>query len=178
MGNYQVIALTNGYVESNSTAWLIMTAMNNAVKFKTPQDAIQSLAAEMWIKYQHDKGLIGHYANECCQKQDPKARFCNVCGKSTKKKGFDRDDFQEFIVELFGTDNDSYGADCHFKDDYDTEDNAQWAAAGWPSQAALKNPKGVVIVNEYAEKVLAEALDPKITGLTEKERKWFLTTKF
>lgn len=81
---YQAIALKNGYVESNSTSWLIYQTTYTE-PFKSKKEAIISLATYLFFKHQIDSG----------------------------KQNISFDSWCFFISKIFKLNNDSYGYHTH-----------------------------------------------------------------
>jgi hypothetical protein len=176
---YHTIALFTGYVESNSVTSLIMTSTNK--KFDSQKDAVTSLASELYEKHKVDSGALDDGALSdlaCCAKHiEAGAAFCSTCGYRLYQKKFDDFSFSNFVGSLIGRDNDSWGANAIYSDDYSTEDGVQWDYIEGLSKA-LDDPDGVITIREYGERVMCQALDPMITGYDDKQRSTFLSGEF
>lgn len=163
---YKAIALAFGYVESNTTAWLIYRA-----EYKTPtsrKEALYSFVEYLWSKFSgenDDHAESRLYKKErCCidfwyknkyptaENKDTfqKPTVCGTCGKEydfTWK--FSDDKWEDFLRGIMSSDADSYG-------DHDEAENPY----GWsPWMYRFDVPQHeMVIVGENAEVILSQVL--------------------
>jgi len=153
-GRYRLVMMTCGYVESNTTSWLIFTTHDG--HFATAAEAVIELALDMYAKFEEDV-LSTEYVfhKDCCKVEiagNVAAVFCSKCGTRIKVKEFDPEEFMEYVRSLHSTTCDSYG---------ESEGTANRSFAFWPWRAneiigAAKDE--VVMIAENGEVVLLHAL--------------------
>lgn len=187
---YRAIALSFGYVESNTTSWLVYHAEVHTPS--TRKEALQSLVAYLWDKYvkqsneSHEFGLGYQLGNKCCQRHwldtkyipDPekpgwnKKREvdpirCPTCEmKYPVTWEFNEEDWQEYLWDLHRSDCNSYG-------EHDWADNPN----GWsPWMYSFDVPQHqMVIIGEHAEITLTTVLyelHPELVSKEEDSNYW------
>lgn len=163
---YRAIALAFGYVESNTTAWLIYRAEHPG--FSTRRAALQSLVTYLWNKFSmeknesHEFNLGYHYGDKCCQRfwldtkyvnherREVDPTHCGTCGSKYKKTWtFDEENWQEYLRDLITSDCDSYG------DHDDVENPGAWSP--WMYSFDIPQHQMIPIV-ENAEGILTDVL--------------------
>lgn len=174
MINYYLgIALSFGYVESNTTSWLIYHAENKISSSR--REAIHSLVAYLWDKYtkqndeNHEFSLGYSYGSKCCQRHwldtkyvdDPQKQgarkkreinptSCPTCnGEYPTTWTFEEEDWKEYLFDLHHSDCNSYG-------EHEWPDNPY----GWsPWMYSFNIPQHqMVVIGEQAEDILTMAL--------------------
>ena len=156
---YRFIFLKTGFAESNSVSSLIYQCNYFGYEgYDTQKEAITTLAEDLYAKYYDD--CLSTYANRysagsCCNKTlsaNRRAKYCYECGSPLADETFDKEDFQEYIRNLFKLDYNDYG---------DAEDTSTQELRWWPfwnKEFIGADRKTVVIIDENCEYVLTDAL--------------------
>jgi hypothetical protein len=104
------IHISFGYVESSQMAGLNFTCQSG---FKTPEEALVSLANGLYEKYIGDCDFGGkkkRAPNKCCSKAlAKKFDFCPKCGASLRKQDFDVQEYADWLRNLPRETADSWG---------------------------------------------------------------------
>ncbi len=153
-GRYRIVMMSCGYVESNTTSWLIFSTHEGV--FVTAAEATMELALDLFAKYEEDVMSMQYvYHKDCCKAEIAKsleAEYCSKCGTRVKAKEFDPEEFMQYVKGLHRTDCDGYG---------EAEATANRSFAFWPFRAddilgAEKDE--VVFIAENGEVVMLNAL--------------------
>lgn len=157
------IALSFGYVEGNTTSWLIFRS--EEVLPRTRKAALHSLVEYLWDKFQKEQSETDNLNKnhkwdmaKCCQKawakrddQNP-PNNCPTCQASynvENKKSFSISKWHEYLVNLYSSDCNSYG-------EHDWAHNPQgWSP--WEFQFDIPQHQ-MLIVAENAEHIITLAL--------------------
>ncbi len=164
INRYKSIVLSFGYVESNTTAWLIYTAERKLPSSR--KEALESLTEHLYKKYLSDKKDNDDYNNaskthmaRCCQKawknSNRDLSICPKCGANYNAEiinEFDIYDWKNYLRDLMNSDSDSYG--YHYESG-DFEDEYGWSPWQWSFNSSSDE---MVIVAECAEDILTIAL--------------------
>jgi hypothetical protein len=180
---YRTIALSFGYVESNTTSWLIYHAESRAPS--TRQEALYSLVAYLWDKFvkqnneHHDFSLGYSLGNKCCQrywtdtkyvngkKREANPERCPTCeGKYPVTWEFNEEDWQGYLWDLHRSDCNSYG-------EHDWVENP-YGWSPWMYSFAVPQHQ-MVVIGEHAEITLTTILyelHPELVSKEEGSNYW------
>lgn len=187
INRYKSIALSFGYVESNTTAWLIYTAERKLPSSR--KEALESLTEHLWKKYSCEKNQRGYrddmyktHMGRCCQKAwKNSARDlikCPNCGADYNApliNEFDIIDWKDYLYRIMSSDCDSYG--YHY-DCGDFEDEYGWSP--WRFNFST-SPDEMVIINESAEEILTmilARLHPELKSLVNSDDDGYFTDEY
>lgn len=158
---YKYIIMHCGYVENNMTAALIFQCQFfGHPGYSSRKEALTELALDMYAKFYDDylsiyENRYGRDVKKCCREaliSNKEAKFCSECGSQIKDKGFDCEQFMEFVTNLHCTCCDSYG---------EAESTSQRDLCWWPywNDDFIGAPKEEIIyIAENAEMVLLSAM--------------------
>jgi hypothetical protein len=152
-GRYRIVMMSCGYVEGNTTSWLIFSTHSG--RFDTAAEATMELALDLHAKYEEDVLQYRvRFKDKCCQATagNPEHKFCSTCGAPLHEVTFDSDEFMEYVIGLHKTTCDSYGS---------AEDTVNRQFAFWPWRAEDiigAAPDEVVFIAENGELVMLNAL--------------------
>lgn len=173
----QVIALSFGYVESNTTSWLIYQAEGKHPS--TRKEALHSLVEYLWDKYNKETGeskkhldLFKSNMAKCCRtawnKRDTNnppthCPFCEANYNKVIENEFSITEWHEFLTNLHGSCCDNYG-------EHDWPENPY----GWsPWMYDFNIPQNqILIIAENAEVILTQALSkihPELRNLCSED---------
>lgn len=132
---YHTIALSFGYVENNTTSWLIYKSND-----KTPEtrcEALESLVAYLWDKYSnemnksHERSLGYSYGNKCCQRNWLDNKYVNYIKRTENPIScptcnmtypvtwdFDPEEWVDYLRSLHNSIADDYGEHEYVENPY------------------------------------------------------------
>lgn len=156
-GRYRIVMMSCGYVENNTTSWIIFTTFSHRERYETAAEAVIELAKDLYAKYE-DEALLHKSTTleKCCSDGTalglPDRNYCHVCGRRLADETFDAEGFMEYVTGLHSTTSDSFG---------ESEATATRDFAFWPWRAEEIVGAGkdeVVLIGENAERVILDAL--------------------
>lgn len=161
---YKGVALSFGYVESNTTSWLIFTIEGGACP-TTRKEALHTLTEYLYNKFKSDIDYKADFLDDykshmarCCKDawrkmdKDNPLKSCPRCNASYEvpyDRSFSVEDWQQWLRELHHSDCDSYGDHDYIDRKYD------WTP--WRNDFSIPQHQ-MVIVCENAEHILTMAL--------------------
>lgn len=165
------IAVTMGYVESGSVAFLVFENQTGE-EFADNRAALNSLAGALFQKYLYDYGdQIKPRKRSlllCCEKTlqlDPVAKYCSRCARRFQDSQIAKDKYQNYINKLIGCTADEFG-----------EELPGW----WPWVSILDVMKNATVdevlsVREMGETLFASLLTPDMVPEEYREnmQTWF-----
>lgn len=144
----KAVALTFGYVESNTLSWLVFESEYNTPK--TKKQALLSLAEFLYQKFMGRRRTQPDCA--VCNTSladNPSAKYCSECGMRLRSVGFYYYEWLDFLEGVRTSDIDGF----HYSDDTDNPHgwDASLFAFGLPD-------KKMLIVQEHAAEMLSLAV--------------------
>jgi hypothetical protein len=150
MTDIQYAVLNFGFAESARLGTLVLA--NTGTPFTDQESAFQSLAQDLLAMYRQDTGM-NDLKNECCEK-NVGSNYCPECGTKLEDDQVYGADFQTWLLELLERDLDSIGT---LEEDVQDRD-VVWELGHPASELVGETPDRVLVIAEYAERSLSEAL--------------------
>lgn len=154
-GNYRIVMMCCGYVESSMTSWLIFSTMDKSKRFETARDAVVELALDLYAKYDDELSYSRKAIGRCCQDTqalNKEAAYCMTCGNRFESNEFDELGFCEFVRDLHVRNCDAFGESEYAND----RELVFWP---WRSEEIIRAAEDeIVLISENAEGVILSAL--------------------
>lgn len=172
------VVVHSGYAEDASMG---VVTFVHPVGYKTPAEAVRSLADGIYHKIQEDDGRHNRSLNPCCLKasKDKGNVFCPKCSRRLEDDPFEFEEYVDRVHHLLNGTVDSFG--CGTIWGLLPEDEA----AEWHPWNSLKDlmtlkPKEIVEIDCNGEFVLTAMLSPGIIPIKDQEefKDWIKHTYF